>query len=316
MTMPLFPSVTLDGKQFYFRVGGGPLPVDSSGVEWILTKFDGWIGKPAPRTQRTDRQGRDGSFRSASFTGPKILALEVIATASDEASIRAAEIAMSALCFDGARLYELVVDESGGDGQSRITRSMMVERDDAITSTSRLWNSTTFSLQLAAPDPRKHASSWQTPIVGLGTAPIGGADFSSPGLLYSNVPGVDYGTPGQPAIATVKNIGTQVARPMFTVLGPLAANWQIVDTTNGVTLTYTKALSSTDIVTINADDFAAQGFPAHGVYLNTSNNQRAALLTPNGWPYVMPGQTVTYYLRSTTFSSSASMTVALRSAWH
>lgn len=316
MTSPIFPSITLDGKQFLFRVEGGPLPTDASGVEWICTKFDGWIGKPAPRTARTPRQGRSGSFRSASFTTDRIMNIEVVATAPDEASIRAAEIAVSALCSDGARLYEMIVDESGGAGLPRITRSVMVELDDQILSAPRLWNSTIFSIRVAASDPRKHDSAWQQPIITLGTAPIGGADFSSPGLNYANTPGADFGTPGVPSSGVVRNAGTAVARPFFAVTGPLAANWQIVDVTNGITLTYTKAIGATDIVVINADEFPAQGFPAHGVYLNTSNNQRSSLLAPGGWPYAKPGQTVSYSLRSTTYSAAASMTASLRSAWH
>lgn len=310
MTMPVFPSVTLDGQTFLFRVGGGPLPTDANGVEWILTKFDGWSGRPAPRTSRVDRQGHIGSFRSTSYTGPKIMSLEVVATALTTDAIRAAELAMEALCSDGARLYEMIVNEGV------TSRSIMVELDDAILITPRIWSSSIFSLRLAAPDPRKHDAAWQNPSMGLGTAPVGGADFSAPGLQFATVPGVDFGTPGVPASASVHNAGTDVAYPLFTAFGPLAANWQIVDTTNGTVLTITKALSSTDIYTINADDFPRQGFPGHGVYLNQTNNQRASLLTPGGWPYVLPGQTVTYSLRSSTFSSAASLNVALRSAWH
>lgn len=306
--MTTFPSVTLDGQNWLFRVEGGPLPVDANGVEWILTKFDGWTGKPSPRTARTDRQGHPGSFRSASYTGPRIMNLEVVATAPSVLAMRAAEAAMAAVCSDGAKLYEMVVAESG------FSRSVFVELDDAILSVPRLWNQTVFSLRLAAPDPRKHDSAWQSPIGLLGIAPTGGAAFTSPGLVFSSF--VDFGTPGVPAVVLVTNTGTEVAHPIFAVAGPLAANWQIVDATNGTIITCTKALSSTDTVTINSDDFPAQGFPGHGVYLNVSNNQRSSLLTPGGWPAVMPGQTVTYNLRSVTYSSVASMTVSLRSAWH
>lgn len=310
MSNPILPTVTLDGQTFLFRVEGGPLPLDGSGVEWILTKFDGWSGKPAPRTARIDRPGHAGSFRSAGYTGPRVMNLEVVATAPGIPQIRAAESAMAALCSDPARLYEMVVSEAG------FSRSVMVELDDAILTAPRLWNSSLFGLRLAAPDPRKHDGAWQSPTATLGTAPSGGADFASPGLVYDTVPGVSYGTPGVPAAATVHNAGTTIARPLFAVQGPMAANWQIVDVTNGTTLTYTKPIGPTDSVTINADDFPTQGFPGHGCYLNIANSQRAALLTPGGWPYVMPGQTVAYSLRSLAYSPAASMTVSLRSVWH
>lgn len=308
MTAPIYPSVTLDGQTWLFRVEGGPLPVDTNGVEWILTKFDGWVGTPAPRTMRTDRQGHSGSFRAAGYLGSRIMNLEVVATAPSILAMRNAEMAISALCSDPARLYEMVVSESG------FSRSVMVERDDAILSAPRLWNQTIFNLRLAAPDPRKHDASWQSPIGTLGVAPTGGSDFGAPGLVFASY--VDFGTPGTPSAAIVHNAGTTVAHPLFAVSGPLAANWQIIDLTNGTVLTYTKAIGPTDIVTINSDSFPVQGFPGHGVYLNTSNNQRSSLLTPGGWPSVLPGQTVIYNLRSTAFSSAASMTVSLRSAWH
>jgi hypothetical protein len=308
LTTPVLPSVTLDGQTFLFRVEGGPLPTDSNGVEWILTKFDGWAGKPSPRTARTDRPGHPGSFRSAAYPGSRILGLEVVATAPSILAMRNAEVAIDAVCSDPARLYEMVVSESG------YARSVMVELDDAILAVPRLWNQTVFSLRLASPDPRKHDSSWQSAITTLGVAPLGGALLTSPGVVFSSY--VDFGTPGAPSAATVHNAGTTVAHPLFAVTGPLAANWQIIDITNGTVLTYTKAISSTDTVAINTDDFPVQGFPGHGVYLNTSNNQRSTLLTPGGWPSVLPGQTVTYNLRSTAFSPLASMTVSLRSAWH
>jgi hypothetical protein len=222
--------------------------------------------------------------------------------------MRNAENAVNAMCSDPARLYEMVVSESG------YARSVMVELDDAILAAPRLWNQTAFSFRLASPDPRKHDASWQSPIGTLGVAPIGGADYTGPGLVFSSY--VDFGTPGAPSAVTVHNAGTTVAHPLFAVVGPLAANWQIIDITNGTVLTYTKAISSTDTVTINSDDFPVQGFPGHGVYLNISNNQRSSLLTPGGWPSVLPGQTVTYNLRSTAYSPAASMTVSLRSAWH
>jgi hypothetical protein len=308
-----FPSVSLDGQQFYYRLNsvfGSSIPVDSNGVEWLLTKFDGWSGRPAPRTARTDKPGHSGQFRSSAYHGPKIINLEIVATAPDDLTMRVAETAVEALCSDPARLYPLVVDESG------MTRTMMVELDDAIQIAPRTWNSSLIGMRLAAPDPRKHDNAWQSPSVNLGIPPSGGADFSAPGLNYSVVPGVDFGTPGTPAVATVHNSGTAIAYPIFAVQGPLSANWQIYDVTNGVVLTYTKALSATDFVTINTDDFPAQGFPGHGVYLNSTNNQRASLLTTAGWPYVLPGQTVTYNLRAPNYSAAALMTISLRSAWH
>jgi hypothetical protein len=304
--MTTFPNVTLDGLQLMFRTEGGPVDVDAAGVEWLLTKFDGWVGVPAPRTARTDRPGHAGSFRAAGYKGPKIVNMEWIATGPDPITMRAVEVQVAAMCSDAARLYEMVVTEPGS------SRSVMVELDDAILASPIRWNATSFSARVAMPDPRKHDTSWQSPIVNMGTPPIGGADMTSPGALMTS--GLDMGTPGVPSAATVHNAGTARARPIFVITGPVTKP-QIIDITNGVSLIYTGTLGPTDTLTINTDEFPVQGFPGHGVYLNTMNNQRPALLTPNGWPAVLPGKTVTYNLRATAFTV-ASMTVSLRSAWH
>lgn len=305
--MTTFPNVTLDGLTLLFRTEGGPVDVDSVGVEWLLTKFDGWPGIPAPRTVRTDRPGHAGSFRAAAYRGPRIVTMEWVATAPDIPTMRAAEAQVAAVCSDPARLYEMVVTESG------FSRSVMVELDDAILTAPRTWCSSTFSARVAAPDPRKHDTAWQSPIGTMGTAPVGGSDFAAPGVSVAS-PGLDFGTPGQPSAVSVTNAGSAVARPLFAITGPVTQP-QIVDVTNGTTIIYTGTLGPTDVLTINTDEFPVQGFPGHGVYLNSTNNQRPALLTPNGWPSVAPKATVTYNLRATAYSA-ASMTVSLRSAWH
>jgi hypothetical protein len=305
--MTTFPNVTLDGLQLLFRVEAGPVDVDAVGVEWLLTKFEGWPGIPAPRTARTDRPGHSGAFRAAAYRGPRIVTLEWQATAPDIPTLRAAEQQVAAICADPARLYEMVVTESGS------SRSVMVELDDAILTSPKTAFASVFSARVAAPDPRKHDTGWQSPIGTLGTAPIGGLDFTAPGVVTAS-PGLDFGTPGSPSAVTVKNSGTATARPLFAITGPISRP-QVVDVTNGVTLLYTGTLGATDVLTINTDEFPVQGFPGHGVYLNTTINQRPLLLTPNGWPRVLPGSSVTYNLRATAFTA-ASMTVSLRSAWH
>lgn len=306
-TITSFPHVDLDGLTLLFRVEGGPIDVDAQGVEWILTKFDGWTGRPAPRTGRTDRPGHSGTFRSPGYRQARSISMEWIATAPDEATLRAAEVAVAGLCADPAQLYPLVVTEAG------LSRQIMVELDDAIIPVQRAWNQTIFATRVAAPDPRKHDTGWQSPVGSLRIPPSGGLSFTGGALLTS--PGADFGTIGTPSAASVHNAGTVTAYPFFAVAGPLAAGWQIIDIGSGVAVTYTKPLGPTDSLVINTDSFPVNGFPGHGVYLNQQISQRTALLTPSGWPSVAPGANATYNLRSPTFSA-ATMTVSLRSAWH
>lgn len=308
-TITTKPNVTIDGLTLIYRSEGGPVDVDDAGVEWILTKFTGWAGTPAPRTVRTDRPNHAGSFRSAGYRGPKTLALEIHATVPDPAMWVALEDRIMALCSDPAQLYPMVVTEGG------LTRVMMVELDGAIVITPINWYSRHIAVNFAAPDPRRHDNAWQSSVGNLGTPPSGGADFTAPGLAFTPSPGADFGTPGTPSSMSLHNAGTATARPFFAVTGPLAANWQIIDQSAGYVITCARALGSTDSMVINCDDFPAQNFPGRSAYLNTSNNQRSAVLVPYGWPRIAPSATNTYALRSTSYTA-ASITASVRSTWH
>lgn len=305
--MTTFPTLTLDGLAVLFRVGGGPVTVDANGVEWLLTKFDGWVGPPAPRTARVDRPAGPGSFRSVAYRSARVISLEFVAIAPDQATIRLVEDQVAAVASDPARLYELVVTEAG------VSRSIMVELDDATLSVPRTWCSTDFSVRVAAPDPRKHDANWQSPLANLGVAGTGGADFTAPGASFA-APGLDFGTPGTVSAATVTNGGTASAYPLFTITGP-ATNPQVSDALTGVSLQYAGTLATDDVLTINCDEFPTQGYPGHSCYLNSTLNRRANLLIPSEWPSVAPGSSATYSLRATAFTS-ATVTVSLRSAWH
>jgi hypothetical protein len=302
-------NVTLDGLTLLYRTEGGPVDLDDAGIEWILTKFVGWSGSPAPRTQRTDRANHSGSFRAAGYRGPRSYSLEFHYTAPDPVTALSLEDRIAALCSDPAQLYPLVVSENG------LTRVTMVELDGAIVITPINWYSRHVAVALAAPDPRRHDNNWQSSIGNLGSPPSGGADFTAPGLAFTPSPGADFGTPGVSSQMTLHNAGTATARPFFAVTGPLPTNWQIIDQTNGYMITCTRALGSTDSMVINCDDFPVQGFPGRSAYLNTSNNQRSAILVPYGWPRIAPAATVTYALRSTSYTAAA-ITSSLRSAWH
>lgn len=313
MTAPVVttPNVQLDGLTMLYRVDGGPVPTDSNGVEWLLTKFDGWAGVPAPSavsTTRINRVNHSGAFRSASYRGPRILSMELHVTAPDVQTLRNVEEQVNSICSDPAQLYPMVVTEGG------LTRVVMVELNDAISSAPINWYSTHYAFALAAPDPRKHDNSWQSSIATLGVSSSGGLVLTSPGASYAS-PGADFGTVGSPSQASVHNFGTATARPFFAVQGPLQAPWQISDIGSGAVINCTRALGATDSMVINCDDFPAQGFPGRSAYLNTSISQRAAILVPFGWPKVLPGATNTYVLRSTSFTA-ATMTVSLRSVWN
>lgn len=302
------PNVTLDGVTALYRTDGGPVDLDDQGIEWILTKFTGWEGAPAPRTARTDRANHSGSFRAAGYRGPRTMSLEIHVVTPDPATLFSVKERVNAICSDPAQLYPLVVTEGG------LTRQAMVELDGAIVATPINWYTTSYTVPIAAPDPRKHDYNWQSVVGNLGTAPSGGLSLASPGASWTT-PGADFGTPGTPSYLSLHNAGTATAAPFFAVLGPLAAGWQLVDLSAGYVITCSRALGSTDSMVINCDDFPAQGFPGRSAYLNTSNNQRAAVLVPYGWPRILPGATNVYALRSASFTTGT-VTASLRSAWH
>lgn len=298
------PTWVIDGVTF-----PGTLTADARGREWVIHKDGetGWQGAPKSRTERIVRTNGGGAFRTAAYRDVRVLTLKGTVWCPDADTREDTELELAGLCSDPQRLYEY------RRTTNRYDQVCLVELDDQVLLSNpagmlRL----DFSFQFAAPDPRKHAYVWQTPQTGVPLVQTGGFDFDPDGLDF-DPEGIDTEDDTITGAATVVNLGTAPAYPVFQVEGPCERP-VIYDRTTGGTLTFSGSLERGDMLTINTDSFTVMETPGHGVFLNTSN-RRTQLVRRGEWPVVAPRSSSTFSFSAAT-PTDAKLTVNLRSAWH
>lgn len=307
VTSPFIPPVTLPTTwQLDNMTFGAP---DAQGCWWIVRTSNGWHGPAKPRTQRVAKTFGPGSFRTPSFRGERIIVLTGSTKCPDGATRLDAMERLAAMAADPAQIYTLTVT----DVATGVGRCMDVELDDRtdLKLVGTRWFD--WSLQLAAPDPRKYSPTWQDPVSVLPTSSTGGLDFGSPGLDFTGG-GLDFGLPGTNTMAQVANYGTAPTSPVFSVLGP-AINPVIVDMSTGDRVQYLANLGASETLTINNGDFSALGLPPHSCLINRTTNVRTRVTIGPDWPQLDP-QAVTSYQLFASSASTATLTVYLRSAYY
>lgn len=297
------PDWVIDGQLF-----PGGITRDDQGREWTIWRDGetGWQGAPKSRVAWVDRTNGSGSFRTAAYRDGRNLTLKGTVWCPTADSREDTELTLAALCSDPQRLYEYRRTTTHYD---QVT---MVELDDAVLLTNPAGQlKLNFSFQFAAPDPRKHAYNWQTPQTGLPVLSSGGIDSDPDGI--DSTGGIDAGSADLSGQATVVNLGTAPAYPVFEIQGPCQTP-VIYDRTTGATLSFSGSLDTGDVLMINADAFTALETPGHGVFVNTAN-RRTLLARRGDWPMVAPSSTATFAFSAATITD-ATLTVHLRSAWH
>jgi hypothetical protein len=285
--------------------------IDSSGVEWIATDIAGWWGSPAPRNVRTDRLSADGAHRSAAFRSPRIVVVEGVLVAPDDTTKRIAEQKVAGLFSDPQQLYPLAVQDETG------TYSADVELNGEILTAPRSFGSVSFSVPMAAPDPRRFGS-WVTASTSLGVPGVGGISSTAPGIS-STAPGISAGTSATPGTVSVVNAGTAAVGPVFGIRGGVQ-NPVITDVTSGGSVSFTGTVSPGDTLWINTDDMPLNVpgvgvLPGRAVLLGGYSSRRAQVAVSGGWPLVSPGVTSTYLFTGISTGGTPSLSVSYRSAW-
>lgn len=316
MTAPTVAPVTtqsallLDGIQLLFRCEGGPVPLDSDGNEWILTKLDGWTGRPKPQTVRIKKPYGIGAYRSKSWPNPRIITVEFRVTAPDANPdlIRFVEQRLGAWCADGGKLYLLTVTDPPLRPQTAL-----VELDDAITTIPYTRYSLNCQAHFAAPDPRKWDAQWMDRSAQLPAPSTDGVDYTN-GTDFTA--GLDYGTGYVNSVAQVANYGTAPVGPFFQIAGPIAQP-KITDLVSGWSVTYTGALALGDVLTINCDESVQRNQGGHTCLLNGITNVAGQVLRSGDWPSLDPQGTASYQLASSSLLiTTAVLVVSVRSAWY
>lgn len=247
---------------------------DSNGVQWILTKEEGFWGTPGTNATLSPRLNKHGMFRSPGWKKERIISLTARCYHPDYQVLRQAEANVLGLLSDPLSAGKLTCYSEIG------TLSLDVYLDDAILCTPLDIVSepgVEFSIQLVAPDPRKYSPDTQTQTVGLPQDSGDGLDFSqvvspdsNPGLYFglpTTTSGLAFGTFNGSGFMTLTNPGTAPASPVYTLYGPLAT--PVLTTSTGYSMRYNGTLAAGDYVTIDP--------AAPSVLLNGATSRRELL---------------------------------------
>lgn len=283
---------------------------DEYGRRWTVDKNpdgeQGWAGSPAPRVVRPARPNSHGTYRGTAFRSERLITLAGAVWCPDVKTREYTELQLAALCSDPGRLYTYRRMTEAYD------QTIDVELNDAPLVATQTLRSVKWSFQFAAPDPRKHSTGWQDPVVYPPTGGGSGLDYTEPGLDHST-PGLDYGTTQEIADAQVANYGTAPAYPVLTLTGPLDEA-EVAHAESGRSIVYNASIAAGETVTINCDDQPQRGWLGHARVSSQRGNVATLCTVTSEWPVVDP-QTVGSFRLLAGAAPPASLTVSLRSAW-
>jgi hypothetical protein len=240
----------------YITFHHSPNVRDSDGVQWILTKEEGFWGTPGTNAALSPRLNKHGQYRSPGWKKERIVSLTGRCYASDYATLRQAEACVLGLLSDPTTPGTLTCYSEIG------ALTLDVYLDDAIICTPLEIVSepgVEFSIQVVAPDPRKFATETQTQTVGLPQDSGDGLDYTqvvSPdtnaGLYFGNgssTDGMQFGTFNGSGFMTLRNPGTAPASPIYTLFGPLTTPQ--ITTSTGYTMRYNGTLAAGEYLAID-----------------------------------------------------------------
>ena len=263
--------------------------IDADGVEWWVTKEDGWSGGPGVRLELSDRPQRDGSFDAPSFRSARVITLEGTAIAPDEWIRERAKDRLAALLADGSGLTPLVVAER------TVRRTALVRLSSAIKIVDTTPVSFDWSVQVTAPDPLRYGAVLHAETCGL-PRPARGMAFP---VRFPLVFGQ-----GEGGVLALVNSGTATVRPVWTITGPCDQPVIRNDST-GERMAFSLSLAEGDVLTVDS--------AARTVFLGEAS-RRAALLPRSKWFGLPPGST-TIGFEALDNTATGKLTAHWRDAW-
>lgn len=257
--------------------------IDGDGVEWWVTKEDGWSTGPGVRLELADRPQRDGSFDARSFRSARVVTLAGTAIAPDRDTRERAKDRLAAVLADGSALTEFVVQER------TVSRRALVRLSDGTKVTDRNPVSFDWSIQLTAPDPFRYGTSLHQLTCGL--------PRPGPGITFPLKFPLVFGQSVDGSLG-LGNAGTATVWPVWTITGPCTEPVIRNDST-GEQLAFALSLFPGDVLTVDA--------AARTVFLGGAS-RRGALLPRSSWFGLPPGNTTISF---DAFDDTASGTLAV-----
>ncbi|MEH0445420.1 hypothetical protein QA811_17610 [Streptomyces sp. B21-102] len=287
--MPYTPGASLGGLSA--TLGSVALgAVDAAGVAWFLQTLEGW-DSPETRAEFTDREGDHGAWASPVYLGSRPITLAGTIDAPSQAAL---ETAMEQLRVAAGLTDTLLTVWQTVPKQCLVRRSGKPLLQ-YITDTKAL-----FSVMVTAEDPRRYSTVQQSGTTGL---PV-----TTGGLLFPAVAPFVFSASGATGTIAAANEGSFETRPVLTVAGPVVAPLLSALYADGTVrqLTYSQTLQSGEQLVIDTD--------ARTVLLNGVSRRRF-LTVAQGWPTIPAASSVTFQFQSSTYSATATLTAAWRSAW-
>ncbi|GLY43540.1 hypothetical protein Amsp01_095630 [Amycolatopsis sp. NBRC 101858] len=262
--------------------------IDTDGVEWWVTKEDGWSGGPGVRLELSDRPQRDGSFDAPSFRSARVITLEGTAIAPDEWVRERAKDRLAAVLADGSALTPLVVAER------TVRRTAQVRLSSAIKIVDTTPVSFDWSIQVTAPDPLRYGDPHDATC---------GLPRPARGMAFPVRFPLVFGQ-GEGGVLALVNSGTATVRPVWTITGPCDQPVIRNDST-GERMAFSLSLAEGDVLTVDS--------AARTVFLGEAS-RRAALLPRSKWFGLPPGST-TIGFEALDNTATGKLTAHWRDAW-
>ncbi|AGM09049.1 phage distal tail protein [Amycolatopsis keratiniphila] len=265
--------------------------VDAEGVEWWVTKEEGWASSPAVRLTLTDRPERDGAFDAPSYRSPRVITLEGTAVAPDRISKERAKDRLAAVLNDGSRLFPLVVTEP------HVVRRAMVRLSGESKILDKKAGAFEFSVQVTAPDPLRYSAELR-----VATCPLPSA---AGGLKFPLTFPLDFGTGATGGRLSLENTGTVAAWPTWKIGGP-CADPVIINTQTGEELAFQIQLAAGEVLVVDTD--------ARTVLLQGLASRRSVMLPHSRWfPLGRGGIDIAF--RAAAYDPATRLTAEWRDAW-
>lgn len=221
---------------------------DADGVQWFATKVEGFWGSPKPDMIFAPKVNQHGVFRTPGWKRQRIISVTGRAYAATDAVLRMAEARVSGLLGDDDTEAAFLCYSDIGPLECNVVLDANIITTPLQTVSEPGFE---FSLQLAAPDPRKYGRDWQKMTTGLPyNVPGTGLSFTGlgGGIDFVTAGGLHFGAPAQAGSLDLRNVGTAPVSPRFTFNGPLTTPTL---TTAAGTLTYNGTVAAGESVVID-----------------------------------------------------------------
>jgi hypothetical protein len=267
--------------------------VDDLGVEWWVTKEEGWAASPALRLSLVDRPERDGAFDAPSYRSPRVVTLEGSAIAPDRRTKEYAKDRLAAVLNDGGVLLPLVVTEP------HETRRSMVRLSAETKISDRRNGVFDFSLQLTAPDPVRYNAVLNEAGCALPQSVPGGA------LEFPLTFPLDFGEGPVGGRLLLENRGTAPTWPVWHIFGP-CPDPVVTNPDTAERLAFGLTVQAGEELVVDTD--------ARTVRLHGTASRRSTLLPGSAWFPLRPGANRVVF-GATRTEPEARLTVDWRDAW-